>query len=105
MTTTVLLRETATLTFNGITLTGAIAYQPATGLLSLIHEDGQEEDLSVSLTAHGYIPSIGEAIIPNYSEHTGLPQALTAAGIAEPIETITFGPFNTTATRMALTIR
>lgn len=104
MTTTVLIRETAALTFNGITLTGAIAYRPATGLLTLINEDGEEEDLSVNLTSYGYMHGIGQAFVPGYAERTGLPQALQDAGIAQAVETVTFGPFDASATRMTLAI-
>lgn len=102
MATTVMIRENATLDFNDITLTGAIAYQPATGLVTLISEEGDEDDLTVDLTAYGYLPEPGEAFVPDYSEHTGLPAALKAAGVAEVLETVTFGPFDTTAARMAL---
>jgi hypothetical protein len=63
--------------------------------LTFTGEDG--EPLS-TLSPEGHI------FVKNYAESEGLAAGLEAAGIAEPRGTVTFGPYDTTATLMLVTM-
>lgn len=87
-----------------ITLTGDVHYDPEHASAYMVTAEGYE-DLSVSLSAYGCTPREGHIFVKDWSEHTGLAQAMETAGIAEivdPIENI--GPFNLKAYEMKMKV-
>lgn len=61
------------------------------------------DPISINLMDYGMLPLEGDVFIPDYSEHTGTHDALVAAGVvAETIQKVTFGPFNTIAYEIRL---
>lgn len=53
------------------------------------------ETLSVNLVAYGVTPPPEHIYVKDYSGSEGLPDALVAAGVAEIVERVKFGPFDT----------
>jgi hypothetical protein len=73
--------------------------------LTFTGEDGEPlSTLSINLEAYGLVPPEGHIFVKNYAESEGLAAGLEAAGIAEPRGTVTFGPYDTTATLMLVTM-
>lgn len=83
-----------------VTLTGALAYDPAFSALVLIHDDGEHHVLSTVLLAYGYLPFFGETFIKDWTEHSGLTDALVMAGVVSVVERLTVGPFDSRAYRV-----
>ncbi len=52
------------------------------------------ETLSTNLAHYGLEPPAGHIYVKDYSEHEGLPTALVAAGVAEYVDEVYLGPFN-----------
>lgn len=52
---------------------------------------------------YGLYAKSGWTFVKNYSEGEGMVDALVKAGIVEAGDTVTFGPFDTTATEVRLT--
>ncbi|MFA5606106.1 MAG: hypothetical protein WDA07_02775 [Leucobacter sp.] len=94
------LQDSVTLAFNGIELTGSIEHDPAQNALEMLFPDGDREVLTVDLLASGYVTFPGEVFVRDYSEHTGLPAALVAAGVCDEVEKLSVGPFGSDARRM-----
>lgn len=96
-----------TLTADHWSLTGTLSeghYGDGSLALQLFTDEGPET-LTVNLIAYGLTAPPGHVFVPDYSEHAGLPAALAAAGVAVPVEAITFGPFDTAAVLMKVTHR
>lgn len=55
----------------------------------------ETETLSTNLAFYGLTPSEGHVYVKDYSEHEGLPEALAAAGVAQIVEWVKLGPFDT----------
>ena len=72
-----------------VTLTGALAYDPAFSALVLIHDDGEHHVLSTVLLTYGYLPFFGETFIKDWTEHSGLTDALVMAGVVSVVERLT----------------
>lgn len=91
---------------NLFTLTGDLELHQGVLVLANAHAPGDDftstEPLSTSLIAYGYIEFPGEVFIKDWSEHEGLAAALADAGAGEITETLTVGPFNSTAYRFQL---
>lgn len=90
-----------------LTLTGTIAYDPATQLLELIDEEaGDVEVLSISLDAYGHTapPRHVYVYVKDWSEHRGLAHALERVGVARVVDTVTVGPFAEQAHLMEVTL-
>lgn len=64
--------------------------------------DGEQELLSVNLGSYGFRAPEGQVFVKDYSEHSGLPDALRAAGAAQVVGYVVFGPFRTRAVLMEL---
>lgn len=94
------LREGITLAFNEIELTGRIEHDPAQNMLEMLFPDGDSEILTVDLLASGYVAFPGEVFVRDYSEHSGLPAALVAAGVCGEVEKLSVGPFSSSVSRM-----
>ena len=94
------LQEEITLAFNEIQLTGRIEYDPAQNMLEMLFPDGDSEILTVDLLASGYVAFPGEVFVRDYSEHSGLPAALVAAGVCGEVEKLSVGPFSSSVSRM-----
>lgn len=60
--------------------------------------------LSVNLGAYGMVAPEGHVYVKDYAESEGLAAGMEAAGIAAPVGSVTFGPYNTTATLMRVLI-
>lgn len=80
-------------------MSGDVTYDPRTGQLVITYEDGDTEVLSTDLTLEGYVAVRGEALVKDWSEHSGLTSALVDAGIVMRTETLTVGPFASRAYR------
>lgn len=98
---------TATVTYPDVTLrlpghdlAGAITYDHRTQRLQLTHLDGETEVLSIDLVLDGYVARPGEVFVKDWSEHVGLTDALTLAGIVAPSEHLEVGPFRSRAYRV-----
>ena len=94
------LQEGITLAFNEIELTGCIEHDPAQHALEMLFPDGDSEMLTVDLLASGYVAYPGEVFVRDYSEHSGLPAALVAAGVCGEVEKLSVGPFSSSVSRM-----
>lgn len=99
--------RTATTTFPGVTLflpdgvmAGTLTYEARTQQLTITYEDGETEVLSMDLTLEGYLAAPGECLIKDWSEHSGLCQALVDAGVVMRVETLSVGPFSSRAYRV-----
>lgn len=99
--------STTATTFPGTTLflpdgvmSGTITYEARTQQLSIAYEDGGTEVLSIDLTLDGYMSAPGECFIKDWSEHSGLCEALVDAGIVMRVETLQIGPFDSRAYRV-----
>lgn len=62
-----------------------------------VDDDGfpDTETLSINLATYGLKAPEGHVYVKDYSEHEGLPTALVAAGVAEYVDEVYLGPFNT----------
>lgn len=88
-----------------LTLTGTIAYDPATQILELIDEEaGDVEVLSIYLDAYGHVTPAGHVYVKDWSEHRGLASALERAGVARIVDTVAVGPFAEQAHVMEVTL-
>ncbi|MCV7456633.1 MULTISPECIES: hypothetical protein [Micrococcus] len=94
-------------TFPGVTLflpdgvmTGDLTYDARTSQLAITYADGETEVLSIDLTLEGYVAAPGEALIKDWSEHSGFTAALVDAGIVMRVETLQIGPFDSRAYRV-----
>lgn len=70
-------------------------------------QNAEEEVISINLSGYDFRPHDSDQFyVKNYSEHSGLADALVAAGIAEKIPggTVSFGSFGTTASLMRLIV-
>ncbi|QCP08427.1 hypothetical protein [Micrococcus luteus] len=99
--------STATATFPGVTLflpdgvmVGDLIYDARTSQLAIVYSDGETEVLSIDLTLEGYLPTPGEALIKDWSEHSGVTSALVDAGLVMRTETLVVGPFSSRAYRV-----
>ena len=100
------LREHVELLLEHVTLTGAVEHDPSqNGLTITCPDTGESEALTVDLTSYGYVAFPGEVFVKDWSEHSGVADAIQAAGIATVVEQITIGPFESTAYRMRLAQR
>lgn len=98
------LEDGVTLAFNEIELTGCIEHDPAQHALEMLFPDGDSEMLTVDLLASGYVAFPGEVFVRDYSEHSGLPGALIAAGVCELLEELSVGPFGSRVVRMRVLV-
>lgn len=98
------LQEEITLAFNEIELTGRIEHDPAQNALGVLFPGGDSEVLTVDLLASGYVAFPGEVFVRDYSEHSGLPAALVAAGVCAEVEKLSIGPFGSDVSRMRVIV-
>ncbi|SBN95767.1 Hypothetical protein PFR_JS9-2_1483 [Propionibacterium freudenreichii] len=97
------IRDHITLPLRHVTMTGALVCNPAHAALILVDRGtGEDEVLTVDLTAYGHVALPGEVFVKDWSEHSGLAATLEAAGIAREVQTLRVGPFRSTAYRMEL---
>lgn len=99
-----LVQEDLVLKLTEIELEGDLRYDPSQNALCLAGPEGDSKVLTVDLLASGYVAMPGEVFVRDYSEHSGLPDALAAAGVCEAVEEITVGPFGSRVHRMRVTI-
>lgn len=86
-----------------LTLTGEVLYLDQADHLQIETEEGVEA-LSIQVAALP-IPAEGRVYVRDYSEHTGMPQALLDAGVATAISSpIGIGPFDATVREVTLAI-
>jgi hypothetical protein len=64
---------------------------------------GRPEVLSVNLVEYGLVPPTGHVYVRDYAQHEGLVAALMEAGIAEPVEQVTYGDYDAQAWLMRVT--
>ncbi|MFL0424198.1 hypothetical protein ACH0AC_00230 [Micrococcus luteus] len=81
-------------------LTGRITYDRRRQLLELHDLEGGTDVLNTDLRGEGFICFPDELILKDWSEHSGLCQALVDAGIVMRTETLTVGPFSSRAYRV-----
>lgn len=81
-------------------LEGDLRYDPSQHALCLAGPEGDGEVLTVDLLASGYVAMLGEVFVRDYSEHSGLPAALVAAGVCGEVEKLSVGPFSSSVSRM-----
>lgn len=76
-----------------------VRYAGGEPCLAMWHAEcyGRPEVLSVNLVEHGLVPPEGYVFVKDGSEHEGLPDALVAAGVAEKVREVEFGPFGAKA--------
>ena len=94
----VALRFTDDLTIEGDLYSITYADGGMTAII-LLHEEG-EEMVSVNLLSYGYIPEMGAVFVKNDFPH--LAQSLADATGGTTKRTISYGPFNSAATEVAL---
>ncbi len=100
-----LAHEAVTLGLGEIELEGDLYHDAAQSALCLADpETGEDEVLTVSLLADGYVALPGEVFVRDYSEHSGLPAALVAAGVCEEVERLGVGPFGSRVVRMRVLV-
>lgn len=79
----------------GVNWIGESQYHDGSAALQaeLVWDDGFPETstLSVNLSQYGFVTPPGYAVIRDYSEHGGLPDALEAAGVAIKEEEVSIG--------------
>lgn len=95
-----LMREALRLRFGETELQGSLHYDPAQHALEMLFPDSDSEMLTVDLLASGYVAYPGEVFVRDYSEHSGLPAALVAAGVCGELEKLSVGPFSSSVSRM-----
>ena len=99
-----MLQEGIALAFNEIELTGCIEHDPAQHALEMLFPGCDSEMLTVDLLASGYVAFPGEVFVRDYSEHSGIPGALIAAGVCELLEELSVGPFGSREVRMRVMV-
>lgn len=97
-------RQRVTLRLPHVDLYGDLTYDPAARHLVLIHPDGEHHDLSTDLLVYGYMPWVGETLVKDWTEHSGLTDALVMAGVATVLDRFEVGPFNSRAYRLRVLI-
>ena len=80
-------------------LTGRITYDRRRQLLELHGPDSDSEVLNTDLRTEGYLCFPDEVILKDWSEHSGLCQALVDAGVVMRTESLRVGPFASRAYR------
>lgn len=104
-----MVKEQVTLTFGStddpFEITGDV-YRAAYAMdgslaLEFLTDEGAEH-LTVNLSSHGLIPDLGSVFVKNQ----GGPrvQSMVDAGLGTITRTVTYGPFNSTATEIALEV-
>lgn len=93
------LHEGITLAFNEIELAGRIEHDANQHALEMLFPEGDSEILTVDLHSSGYVAFPGEVFVRDYSEHSGLPDALAVAGVCELVDTLSIGPFGARVAR------
>lgn len=95
------IREHAVLSLPDLDLVGDIKYDRRQYALKLVDPTtGEEEVLTLSLLASGFVADPGQVFVKDWSEHTGLAAALVAVQICHHIETVNIGPNGVTAYRL-----
>lgn len=90
------------LEFAGVTLEGALDFDPEAPALFLADRNsGETEVLSINLHAEGYTPNLCEVLVKDWSEHHGLAAALVDKGLARITGSVLVGPFSARAYRVA----
>ncbi|QAV29298.1 hypothetical protein [Micrococcus luteus] len=90
------------LLFADFVLTGRVTYDRRRQLLELHGPDGNSEVLNTDLRTEGYLSFPGEVILKDWSEHSGLCQALVDAGVVMRTASLRVGPFDSRAYRCLL---
>lgn len=80
-------------------LAGRVTYDRRRQLLELHDPEGGTEVLNTDLRSEGYICFPDELILKDWSEHSGLCQALVDAGVVMRTESLRVGPFDSRAYR------
>ncbi|GAB3692035.1 hypothetical protein [Corynebacterium nasicanis] len=84
--------NTVTLHLSDCILTGVVDYNPDIHMLQLVDlTTGDSEVLSIDLP--NVKPASGCVFVKDYSEHSGLPEALANAGVAEIVQAHRTGPY------------
>jgi hypothetical protein len=61
-------------------------------------EDGPQDVISINLEAYGLKPKADDHVfIKDWSEHSGLTESLTKAGVVEVVGAVNVGPFSSRA--------
>ena len=93
------IRTAATLDLPAFAEPLEIHHDPAQhALLALDPATGESEVLTTRLPDFPLLPD--EAVVKDWSEHSGLARALTEAGVVELVDAIAVGPFASTAHRV-----
>lgn len=88
---------------SGLTLTGTVLHYAHANALVLDTEDGEsDERLTTNLSSYGYVPAPDEVFVKDWSEGQGVAQSLIDAGLAEKVEELHVGPFQSRAFRLRL---
>lgn len=75
---------------------GELSHDPSTALLEIVMEE-ESEVLSVDLMAYGLVPAPGCVYVKDWSEHSGLADALETAGLGQIQERVVVGPMDAVA--------
>lgn len=100
----VIVADDASITFQDgdFTLEGTLVYEPATDSLVVHSAYEAPEVLTVSLLEYGFMTDPGEVFVKDWSEHSGLAQALIDAGYAQLVDNHFVGPFRSRAVRLRI---
>lgn len=100
----VIVAEDANITFQDgdFTLEGKLVYEPATDSLIVHSAYEAPEVLTVNLLEYGLVTDLGEVFVKDWSEHSGLAQALIDAGYAQLVDNHFVGPFRSRAVRLRI---
>lgn len=72
-----------TIDFGSVSLTGQLLFDPGTAVLELLTDEGPET-ISIDLSQpYGILPELGNVIVKDWSEHSGLAQRLDDQGIVK----------------------
>jgi hypothetical protein len=104
VTTTITEQADVSIEFNGLELNGTLQHDIGHTCLTLFTDEGPER-LSTSLQSYGYLPTLDNVYIKDYSEHSGLTAALVAAGLVRKVGAVDVGPFASTVHEVEVTIR
>lgn len=98
------IKDQVTLTFGPIEITGDLYLASSLdgGTAAYLATEVGLEHISINLAAYRIFPRPGAIFVKNYSDHEGLAQSIVNAGLGTITDTVTFGPFHTTASEITL---